>query len=150
LRSTGTPPDQRRARLRRAAPRTWSPTPTSAHKKRPGPRCCACSGRAASRPLRRLTRPATCRQGRCTGCSPSIAGPFTELSYEELLAEQYPVVGSPGTVTKRLTEMHDRLGGLGQIIGRFAIGPRARQQTRRSAEPLATEMMPAIWQLGAL
>jgi alkanesulfonate monooxygenase SsuD/methylene tetrahydromethanopterin reductase-like flavin-dependent oxidoreductase (luciferase family) len=74
--------------------------------------------------------------------------PFGALSYEELLSEGYAVVGSPGTVAARLTEMHDQLGGYGQLIGLFAIGPATREQTRRSTELFATEVIPALRHLG--
>jgi len=70
--------------------------------------------------------------------------PFSALSYAELLAEGYAVVGSPDTVAARLTEMHDKLGGYGQLIGLFAIGTATREQTRRCTELFATEVIPAM------
>jgi alkanesulfonate monooxygenase SsuD/methylene tetrahydromethanopterin reductase-like flavin-dependent oxidoreductase (luciferase family) len=70
--------------------------------------------------------------------------PFSALTYAELLAEGYAVVGSPDTVAARLTEMYDKLGGYGQLIGLFAIGTATREQTRRCTELFATEVIPAI------
>jgi alkanesulfonate monooxygenase SsuD/methylene tetrahydromethanopterin reductase-like flavin-dependent oxidoreductase (luciferase family) len=70
--------------------------------------------------------------------------PFSALSYAELLADGYAVVGSPATVTARLAAMHEQLGGYGQLIGLFAIGPATREQTRRSTELFASEVMPAL------
>jgi alkanesulfonate monooxygenase SsuD/methylene tetrahydromethanopterin reductase-like flavin-dependent oxidoreductase (luciferase family) len=74
--------------------------------------------------------------------------PFSQLSYAELLAEGYAVVGSPGTVAARLAAMHSELGGYGQVIGLFAIGPATREQTRRSTELFASEVIPALRDLG--
>jgi alkanesulfonate monooxygenase SsuD/methylene tetrahydromethanopterin reductase-like flavin-dependent oxidoreductase (luciferase family) len=70
--------------------------------------------------------------------------PFSALSYAELLADGYAVVGSPATVAARLAEMHEQLGGYGQLIGLFAIGPATREQTRRSTELFAAEVIPAL------
>src|SRR6185437_73240 len=67
---------------------------------------------------------------------------FSALSYEELLAQGYAVVGSPDTVARRLREMYDDLGGYGQLIGLFAIGTSTHEQIMRSAELFATEVMP--------
>jgi alkanesulfonate monooxygenase SsuD/methylene tetrahydromethanopterin reductase-like flavin-dependent oxidoreductase (luciferase family) len=74
--------------------------------------------------------------------------PFTALSYAELLADGYAVVGSPATVAARLAAMHEQLGGYGQLIGLFAIGPATREQTRRSTELFASEVIPALRHLG--
>jgi alkanesulfonate monooxygenase SsuD/methylene tetrahydromethanopterin reductase-like flavin-dependent oxidoreductase (luciferase family) len=69
-------------------------------------------------------------------------------SYEDLLANGQAVVGSPSSVTKRLSELYDELGGFGQIIGLFAIGPSTHEQVKRSAELFATEVMPVLRPLG--
>ena len=69
-------------------------------------------------------------------------------SYEDLLANGQAVVGSPPSVTKRLGELYDELGGFGQIIGLFAIGPSTHEQVTRSTELFATEVMPALRPLG--
>jgi alkanesulfonate monooxygenase SsuD/methylene tetrahydromethanopterin reductase-like flavin-dependent oxidoreductase (luciferase family) len=74
--------------------------------------------------------------------------PFSQLSYAELLADGYAVVGSPDTVAARLASMHEQLGGYGQVIGLFAIGPATREQTRRSTELFASEVIPALRDLG--
>jgi alkanesulfonate monooxygenase SsuD/methylene tetrahydromethanopterin reductase-like flavin-dependent oxidoreductase (luciferase family) len=69
-------------------------------------------------------------------------------SYEDLLANGQAVVGSPSSVAKRLGELYDELGGFGQIIGLFAIGPSTHEQVMRSAELFATEVMPVLRPLG--
>jgi alkanesulfonate monooxygenase SsuD/methylene tetrahydromethanopterin reductase-like flavin-dependent oxidoreductase (luciferase family) len=69
-------------------------------------------------------------------------------SYEDLLAQGQAVVGSPSSVAKRLGELYDELGGFGQIIGLFAIGPSTHEQVKRSAELFATEVMPVLRPLG--
>jgi alkanesulfonate monooxygenase SsuD/methylene tetrahydromethanopterin reductase-like flavin-dependent oxidoreductase (luciferase family) len=73
---------------------------------------------------------------------------FSQLSYEELLEHGYAVVGSPDTVARRLRAMHDDLGGYGQLIALFAIGPSTHEQITRSAELFATEVMPVLRPLG--
>jgi len=69
-------------------------------------------------------------------------------SYEDLLANGQAVVGSPSSVAKRLGELYDDLGGFGQIIGLFAIGPATHEQVKRSTELFATEVMPVLRPLG--
>jgi alkanesulfonate monooxygenase SsuD/methylene tetrahydromethanopterin reductase-like flavin-dependent oxidoreductase (luciferase family) len=69
-------------------------------------------------------------------------------SYEDLLAQGQAVVGSPSSVAKRLSELYDDLGGFGQIIGLFAIGPSTHEQVMRSAELFATEVIPVLRPLG--
>jgi alkanesulfonate monooxygenase SsuD/methylene tetrahydromethanopterin reductase-like flavin-dependent oxidoreductase (luciferase family) len=69
-------------------------------------------------------------------------------SYEDLLAQGQAVVGSPSSVAKRLGELYDDLGGFGQIIGLFAIGPSTPEQVRRSTELFATEVIPVLRPLG--
>ena len=56
--------------------------------------------------------------------------------------------GSPATVTARLRELHTELGGFGQLIGLFAIGPSTHEQVTRSAELFAAEVIPALRSLG--
>jgi alkanesulfonate monooxygenase SsuD/methylene tetrahydromethanopterin reductase-like flavin-dependent oxidoreductase (luciferase family) len=73
--------------------------------------------------------------------------PFAELTYEELLAEGYAVVGSPATVTARLSELHDELG-FGQVIGLFALGDITHEETTRSMELFASQVIPALRPLG--
>jgi alkanesulfonate monooxygenase SsuD/methylene tetrahydromethanopterin reductase-like flavin-dependent oxidoreductase (luciferase family) len=73
---------------------------------------------------------------------------YPELSYEELLAEGYAVVGSPDTVTTRLRELHEELG-FGQVIGLFALGDSSHEETVQSMELFASAVMPALRPLGA-
>lgn len=72
---------------------------------------------------------------------------YTEMSYEELLAGGYVVVGSPDSVTSRLRELQEELG-FGQLIGLFSIGDITHEQTTRSMELFASEVMPALRPLG--
>jgi alkanesulfonate monooxygenase SsuD/methylene tetrahydromethanopterin reductase-like flavin-dependent oxidoreductase (luciferase family) len=74
--------------------------------------------------------------------------PFSSLSYEDLLAGGQAVVGNPATVAARLRELYAELGGFGQLIGLFAIGPTTHEQVTRSAELFATEVMPVLRPLG--
>jgi alkanesulfonate monooxygenase SsuD/methylene tetrahydromethanopterin reductase-like flavin-dependent oxidoreductase (luciferase family) len=73
--------------------------------------------------------------------------PFPELTVDELLADGYALVGSPETVTARLRELQEELG-FGQIIGLFSIGDITHEQTTRSMELFASEVMPAVRSLG--
>jgi alkanesulfonate monooxygenase SsuD/methylene tetrahydromethanopterin reductase-like flavin-dependent oxidoreductase (luciferase family) len=73
--------------------------------------------------------------------------PFPELTYEELLAEGYALVGSPESVTARLVQLYEQLG-FGQIIGLFSIGDITHEQTITSMELFATQVMPAVRSLG--
>jgi alkanesulfonate monooxygenase SsuD/methylene tetrahydromethanopterin reductase-like flavin-dependent oxidoreductase (luciferase family) len=73
--------------------------------------------------------------------------PYPELTYEEMLAEGYAVVGSPESVTGRLRELHDELG-FGQIIGLFSIGDITHEQTTTSMELFATQVIPDLRPLG--
>jgi alkanesulfonate monooxygenase SsuD/methylene tetrahydromethanopterin reductase-like flavin-dependent oxidoreductase (luciferase family) len=73
--------------------------------------------------------------------------PFPELTYEELLAEGYALVGSPDSVTARLRELQEELG-FGQMIGLFSIGDITHEQTTTSMEPFARQVMPAVRSLG--
>jgi alkanesulfonate monooxygenase SsuD/methylene tetrahydromethanopterin reductase-like flavin-dependent oxidoreductase (luciferase family) len=73
---------------------------------------------------------------------------FSELTYDDILAEGRAVVGSPETVAARLLELYDELGGFGQLIGLFAIGTATHEQVTRSAELFATEVMSVLRPLG--
>jgi alkanesulfonate monooxygenase SsuD/methylene tetrahydromethanopterin reductase-like flavin-dependent oxidoreductase (luciferase family) len=73
---------------------------------------------------------------------------FAGSSYEDLLANGQAVVGSPAEVAARLGELHAALGGFGQLIGLFAIGPSTHEQVMRSAELFASGVMPALRPLG--
>jgi alkanesulfonate monooxygenase SsuD/methylene tetrahydromethanopterin reductase-like flavin-dependent oxidoreductase (luciferase family) len=74
--------------------------------------------------------------------------PYPELTYEELLGEGYAVVGSAESVTARLTELHQELR-YGQLIGLFGLGDITHDETIRSMELFASQVMPAIRPLGA-
>jgi alkanesulfonate monooxygenase SsuD/methylene tetrahydromethanopterin reductase-like flavin-dependent oxidoreductase (luciferase family) len=73
--------------------------------------------------------------------------PFTELSYEELLIEGYAVVGDPDSVAVRLRELHEELG-FGQVIGLFALGDITHDETTRSMELFASQVIPTVRPLG--
>jgi alkanesulfonate monooxygenase SsuD/methylene tetrahydromethanopterin reductase-like flavin-dependent oxidoreductase (luciferase family) len=73
---------------------------------------------------------------------------FAGSSYEDLLANGQAVVGSPDEVASRLGELHTELGGFGQLIGLFAIGPSTHEQVMRSSELFASGVMPALRSLG--
>jgi alkanesulfonate monooxygenase SsuD/methylene tetrahydromethanopterin reductase-like flavin-dependent oxidoreductase (luciferase family) len=73
--------------------------------------------------------------------------PWSELTYEELLSEGYAVVGTPETVTARLRELHEELG-FGQMVALFSIGDITHEETTRSMELFATEVMPVLRPLG--
>jgi alkanesulfonate monooxygenase SsuD/methylene tetrahydromethanopterin reductase-like flavin-dependent oxidoreductase (luciferase family) len=70
------------------------------------------------------------------------------LSYEDLLANGQAVVGSPPAVADRLADLYEKLGGFGQPIGLFAIGPSTHEQVMRSAELFGADVMPALRPLG--
>jgi alkanesulfonate monooxygenase SsuD/methylene tetrahydromethanopterin reductase-like flavin-dependent oxidoreductase (luciferase family) len=69
-------------------------------------------------------------------------------SYEDILTNGQAVVGSPAAVAERLGQLHSELGGFGQIIGLFTIGPATHKQVMRSAELFASEVIPALRPLG--
>ena len=74
--------------------------------------------------------------------------PFTDASYQELVAEGYVVVGSPDTVTNRLGELQAQLG-YGQLIGLFAIGDMPRERVVSNLDLFVSDVMPALRPLGA-
>ena len=96
-----------------------------------------------------VTPPGYMSTGSLRGVLGSGMRPLGNTSYEDLLAQGQAVVGSPSSVAKRLGELYDDLGGFGQIIGLFAIGPSTHQQVMRSAELFATEVMPVLRPLGS-
>lgn len=73
--------------------------------------------------------------------------PFTDMSYDDLVAEGYVVVGSPETVTNRLGELQGELG-FGQLIGLFALGDMPHERTVANMELFAEHVMPALRPLG--
>ena len=96
-----------------------------------------------------VTPPGYMSTGSLRGVLGSGMRPLGNTSYEDLLAQGQAVVGSPSSVAKRLGELYDDLGGFGQIIGLFAIGPSTHEQVMRSAELFATEVMPVLRPLGS-
>ena len=95
-----------------------------------------------------VTPPGYMSPGSLRGVLASGMRPLGNTPYEDLLAQGQAVVGSPSSVAKRLGELYDDLGGFGQIIGLFAIGPSTHEQVMRSAELFATEVMPVLRPLG--
>jgi alkanesulfonate monooxygenase SsuD/methylene tetrahydromethanopterin reductase-like flavin-dependent oxidoreductase (luciferase family) len=69
-------------------------------------------------------------------------------SYRDILTNGQAVVGGPAAGTERLGQLHSELGGFGQIIGLFTIGPATHKQVMRSAELFASEVIPALRPLG--
>jgi alkanesulfonate monooxygenase SsuD/methylene tetrahydromethanopterin reductase-like flavin-dependent oxidoreductase (luciferase family) len=99
-------------------------------------------------PMEIINPPGYTSQGSLRGLLMTDRKPFSALTYSDLLADGYAVVGSPATVAARLREMYDELGGYGQLIGLFAIGPSTHEQTTRSTELFASEVMPVLRPLG--
>jgi alkanesulfonate monooxygenase SsuD/methylene tetrahydromethanopterin reductase-like flavin-dependent oxidoreductase (luciferase family) len=64
-------------------------------------------------------------------------------TWDEVVAGQYAIVGSPDTVTERLTENLRRLGP-GNLLGLFQLGTLPADATRRSLELFGTEVMPRL------
>jgi alkanesulfonate monooxygenase SsuD/methylene tetrahydromethanopterin reductase-like flavin-dependent oxidoreductase (luciferase family) len=64
-------------------------------------------------------------------------------TWDEVQAGQYAIVGSPDTVTERLTENLRRLGP-GNLLGLFQLGTLPADATRRSLELFGTEVMPRL------
>ncbi len=104
--------------------------------------------KALKTPMEMVNPPGYVSPGSLRGMLATERKPFGELSYEELLADGYAVVGSPATVAARLRSMYDDLGGYGQLIGLFAIGPSTHEQVMHSAELFAAEVMPVLRPLG--
>jgi alkanesulfonate monooxygenase SsuD/methylene tetrahydromethanopterin reductase-like flavin-dependent oxidoreductase (luciferase family) len=73
--------------------------------------------------------------------------PLPQMSYEELLADDLVVVGSPDTVANRLGELQRELG-FGQLIALFALGDMPHERTIASMERFASQVMPVIRPLG--
>jgi alkanesulfonate monooxygenase SsuD/methylene tetrahydromethanopterin reductase-like flavin-dependent oxidoreductase (luciferase family) len=99
-------------------------------------------------PMELINPPGYMSQSSMRGLLMTERKPFSQLSYADLLSEGYAVVGSPATVASRLREMYTELGGYGQLIGLFAIGPSSHEQTTRSTDLFASEVIPALRSLG--
>ena len=70
-------------------------------------------------------------------------------SYEDLVAGGFVLVGSPDSVVARIRELHEELG-FGQLIGLFSIGDITHDETVRSMELFAGQVIPAVRPLGVL
>src|SRR2546421_1878155 len=64
-------------------------------------------------------------------------------TWDEVREGEYAIVGSPETVTERLTENLRRLGP-GNLLGLFQLGTLPADLTRRSLELFGTEVMPRL------
>jgi alkanesulfonate monooxygenase SsuD/methylene tetrahydromethanopterin reductase-like flavin-dependent oxidoreductase (luciferase family) len=64
-------------------------------------------------------------------------------SWEEVVEGSYAIVGSPDTVAERLEENVERLG-VGNLLGLFQLGTLPAEETRRSLELFAREVMPRL------
>jgi alkanesulfonate monooxygenase SsuD/methylene tetrahydromethanopterin reductase-like flavin-dependent oxidoreductase (luciferase family) len=104
--------------------------------------------KALKQPAEMVTPPGYMSPGSLRGVLMSGMHGFRTSSYEDLLAAGQAVVGSPATVASRLRELYDELGGFGQLIGLFAIGPSTHEQVTRSSELFATEVIPELRPLG--
>ena len=68
-------------------------------------------------------RPGTCRPGRCAACWRRACGGFGGAPTRSCSPTGRRWSARPAAVAERLGELYDELGGFGQIIGLFAIGP---------------------------
>ncbi len=68
-------------------------------------------------------------------------GAYSDVSYEDLVAQGYAVVGSPATVRERLDELADELG-FGLVNALLHIGDMPHDRTIRNMELFAREVMP--------
>ena len=64
-------------------------------------------------------------------------------SWDQVVEGQYAIVGSPETVTQRLTENLERLGA-GNLLGLFQLGTLPSDLTRRNLELFSAEVMPKL------
>ena len=64
-------------------------------------------------------------------------------SWDEVVAGQYAIVGSPATVAEKLAANLRRLG-TGNLLGLFQLGTLPDHLTRRSLSLFATEVMPRL------
>jgi alkanesulfonate monooxygenase SsuD/methylene tetrahydromethanopterin reductase-like flavin-dependent oxidoreductase (luciferase family) len=74
--------------------------------------------------------------------------PFSETSYEELLDQGYLLVGSPTTVAERIEQLRQELG-FGSMCILMSIGNISPEQTRRSMDLFAAEVMPEFHEAAA-
>ena len=109
-----------------------------------------CTAKGLKQTPEMVTPPGYMSPGSLRGVLSSGMRPFGGASYEDLLAQGQAVVGSPASVADRLGSLYAELGGFGQLIGLFAIGPSTHEQVMRSAELFATEVMPVLRPLGVM
>lgn len=64
-------------------------------------------------------------------------------SWDQVVEGQYAIVGSPETVTQRLTENLERLGA-GNLLGLFQLGTLPADLTKRNLELFSSEVMPKL------
>ncbi|MGO9343384.1 MAG: LLM class flavin-dependent oxidoreductase [Acidimicrobiales bacterium] len=64
-------------------------------------------------------------------------------TWDEVVAGQYAIVGSPDTVTELLCENVERLG-VGNLLGLFQLGTLPADDTRRNLDLFAAEVMPKL------
>ncbi len=64
-------------------------------------------------------------------------------TWDEVVAGQYAIVGSPDTVTELLSENVERLG-VGNLLGLFQLGTLPADDTRRNLDLFAAEVMPKL------
>jgi len=68
-------------------------------------------------------------------------GAYSDVSYEDLVAQGYAVVGTPATVRERLAELAEELG-FGLVNALLHIGDMPHDHTIRNMELFAREVMP--------
>jgi len=64
-------------------------------------------------------------------------------NWDQVVEGQYAIVGSPETVTARLSENLERLGA-GNLLGLFQLGTLPADLTRRNLELFSAEVMPKL------
>jgi len=68
--------------------------------------------------------------------------PFWELTYEELIAQQYVIVGSPATVAEKLAIYTDELGAGIHVAGGMQVGTMPNWKVVKNMTLFAEEVMP--------
>ncbi|MGH9170370.1 MAG: LLM class flavin-dependent oxidoreductase [Acidimicrobiales bacterium] len=64
-------------------------------------------------------------------------------TWDQVVEGQYAIVGSPATVLDKLSENVERLG-VGNLLGLFQLGTLPADDTRRSLDLFAAEVMPGL------
>ena len=99
-------------------------------------------------PVEMVNPPGYMSPGSLRGVLMTERKPFSALSTRNCWTTGTRSWAARPSVADRLGEMYDALGGYGQLIGLFAIGPSTHEQITRSAELFASEVMPALRPLG--